>query len=270
MASQAGLTPNPAADWQPNVQSVTSYVNNLLATKSCESWSNTLQTQLSTFEATGMLDAVLDVLDAKINPEYGLWVTRYDSSKDVYYNLMKTPTSEVPYGIYTCAYKVMIMYNAGKRVVPYASKMVENAIKAICSRDPGVRVTYIFNPWATLGNVRENLVFYGNSAMVADYDAQIKANILEMLSALRGSLGKYKRSDGSYSYLQSGSKSTIYDTPVSLGKEEGDVNGNNLVMSFAMHICHTIGLVHMIPVFGEQHGKLMQELLAKAPKIVKK
>ena len=270
LASQAGLTPNPAADWQPNVQSVTSYVNNLLATKSCESWSNTLQTQLSTFEATGMLDAVLDVLDERINPEYGLWVSRYDSSKDVYYNLMKTPTSEVPYGIYTCAYKVMIMYNAGKRVVPYASKMVENAIKAICSRDPGVRVTYIFNPWATLGNVRENLIFYGNSAMVADYDAQIKANILEMLSALRGSLGKYKRSDGSYSYLQSGSKSTIYDTPVSLGKEEGDVNGNNLVMSFAMHICHTIGLEHMIPVFGEQHGKLMQELLAKAPKIVKK
>ncbi len=270
LASQAGLTPNPAADWQPNVQSVTSYVNNLLATKSCESWSNTLQTQLSTFEATGMLDAVLDVLDAKINPEYGLWVTRYDASKDVYYNLMKTPTSEVPYGIYTCAYKVMIMYNAGNRVVPYASKMVENAIKAIESRDPGVRVTYIFNPWATLGNVRENLVKYGTSAMVADYDAQIKANILEMLSALKGSLGKYKRSDGSYSYLQSGSKSTIYDTPVSTGAKEGDVNGNNLVMSFAMHICHTIGLERMIPVFGEQHGKLMQELLANAPKIRKK
>ena len=270
LASQAGLTAKSGTDWQPNVQSVTSYVNNLLATKSCESWSNTLQTQLSTFEATGMLDAVLDVLDQRINPEYGLWVSRYDAARDVYYNLMKTPTSEVPYGIYTCAYKVMIMYNAGKRVVPYASKMVENAIKAICSRDPGVRVTYIFNPWATLGNVRENLVFYGNSAMVADYDAQIKTNILEMLSALKGSLGKYKRADGSYSYLQSGSKSTIYDTPVSTGAVEGDVNGNNLVMSFAMHICHTIGLEHMIPVFGEQHGKLMQELLANAPKIVKK
>ena len=270
LASYAGLTPVAAASWQPNVQSVTSYVNNLLSTKTCESWSNTLQTQLSSFEAAGMLDAVLDVLDEKINPDYGLWVSRYDSSKDRYYNLMKIPTSEVPYGIYTCAYKVMIMYNAGRRLVPYADKMVENAIKAIESRDPGERVTYIFNPWATLGNVRENLLNYGTSAMVAAYDAEIKANILEMLSALKGSLGKYKRDDGSYSYLQSGSKSTIYDTPVSTGAKEGDVNGNNLVVSFAMHICHTIGLEHMIPVFSENHGKLMQELLASAPPITKK
>ena len=270
LASYAGLTPVQAASWQPNVQSVTSYVNNLLATKTCESWSNTLQTQLSSFQAAGMLDAVLDVLDEKINPDYGLWVSRYDSSKDRYYNLMKVATSEVPYGIFTCAYKVMIMYNAGNRLVPYADKMVANAIKAIESRDPGERVTYIFNPWATLGNVRENLVNYGTSAMVASYDAEIKANILEMLSALKGSLGKYKRDDGSYSYLQSGSKSTIYDTPVSTGAKEGDVNGNNLVVSFAMHICHTIGLEHMIPVFSENHGKLMQELLASAPKIQKK
>ena len=270
LASYAGLQPVAAASWQPNVQSVTSYVNNLLSTKTCESWSNTLQTQLSSFQATGMLDAVLDVLDEKINPEYGLWVSRYDASKDRYYNLMKIATSEVPYGIFTCAYKVMIMYNAGHRLVPYADKMVANAIKAINSRDPGARVTYIFNPWATLGNVRENLLYYGTSAMVASYDAQIKANILEMLSALKGSLGKYKRADGSYSYLQSGSKSTIYDTPVSTGAKEGDVNGNNLVVSFAMHICHTIGLEHMIPVFGEEHGKLMQELLANAPKIQKK
>ena len=270
LASYAGLQPAQAADWQPNVQSVTSYVTNLLNTKTCESWSNTLQTQLSAFEATGMLDAVLDVLDAKINPDYGLWVSRYDSSKDRYYNLMKTPTSEVPYGIFTCAYKVMIMYNAGHRLVPHASKMVANAIKAINSRDPGARVTYIFNPWATLGNVRENLVYYGTSAMVADYDAQIKANVITMLDSLKGSLGKYKRADGSYSYLQSGSQSTIYGTQVSTGAKEGDVNGNNLVVSFAMHICHTIGLQHMIPVFGNEHGKLMQELLATAPKITKK
>ena len=270
LASYAGLTPVAAASWQPNVQSVTGYVNNLLNTKTCESWSNTLQTQLSSFEAAGMLDAVLDVLDAKINPDYGLWVSRYDSSKDRYYNLMKTPTSEVPYGIFTCAYKVMIMYNAGHRLVPYADKMIENAIKAIESRDPGARVTYIFNPWATLGNVRENLVNYGTSAMVATYDAKIKDNVLEMLSALKSSLGKYKRDDGSYSYLQRGSQPTIYDTPVSTGAKEGDVNGNNLVVSFAMHICHTIGLEHMIPIFSENHGKLMQELLANAPKIQKK
>ena len=164
----------------------------------------------------------------------------------------------------------MIMYNAGKRLVPNASRLIENAIRAILSRDPGARVTYIFNPWATLGLVRENLVNYGTPEAVAEYDGMIKHNILEMLDALKGSLGKYKRDDGSYSFLQSGSSPTIYGTPVSTGALEGDVNGNNLVVSFARHICHTVGLERMIPVFNQNHGKLMRDLLDHAPKIVKK
>ena len=181
---------------------------------------------------------------------------------------MDPPTSEVPYGIFTCAYKVMILYNHGKRLVPYAFRMAENAIRAICSRDPGVRITYIFNPWATLGNLRMNLVNYGTPDDVAAFDALIKDHILEMLAALKCSLGKYRHDDGSYSYLQSGSKDLIYSTPVSLGKNEGDVNANNLVMSFAMHISHTIGQ-ETIPVFSGEHGEQMRKLLQNAPKIKK-
>ena len=267
---RAGSGDGVATAWEPNARSVSSYVGELMKTRSCESWSNTLQTQASTFEATGTLDAVLDVLNERSNPAYGLWVSGYDPSEDLYYNLKETPESEVPYGLYTCAYKVMIMYNAGKRLVPNASRLVENAIKAIKSRDPGARVTYIFNPWATLGLVRENLANYGSREALADYDEQIRTNILSMLDALKGSLGKYKRDDGSYSFLQSGSSPTIYGTPVSTGALEGDVNGNNLVVSFARHICHTVGLERMIPVFNQNHGKLMRDLLDHASKIVKK
>ena len=259
-----------STEWEPNARSVSDYVYELMKTRSCESWSNTLQTQASAFEATGTLGAVLDVLDERSDPAYGLWVSGYDPAQDVYFNLKETPESEVPYGLYTCAYKVMIMYNAGKRLVPNASRLIENAIRAILSRDPGARVTYIFNPWATLGLVRENLVNYGTPEAVAEYDGMIKHNILEMLDALKGSLGKYKRDDGSYSFLQSGSSPTIYGTPVSTGALEGDVNGNNLVVSFARHICHTVGLERMIPVFSPDHGKLMRDLLDHAPKIVKK
>ena len=256
-------------DWQPNVQSVTSYVNDLLATASCESWANTLETQATTFQATGMLDTVIDVLDSRISPEYGVWVSGYDEATDTYYNLRSTPGTETPYGIFTNAYKVAKMYNIAGRHIPYTDKTVANAIKAICSRDPGVRVTYLFNPWATLGNVRQNLVDYGTPAEVAAYDAQIKEHIVEMVDALGTSLALYRSSDGSYSYLQSGSKPTIYDTPVSLGVKEGDVNGNNLVMLCATHICTAIGLPDMIPIFSELHADLMLELLKNAPSIRK-
>ena len=256
--------------WEPNAASVTAYVNELFRTRSCESWSNTLQTQTSIFEAAGVLNTVLDILDSKMNPDYGLWVTGYDEKTDRYYNLKETPEDETPYGLYTCAYKLMIMYNAAKRPVPYPAKMAENAIKAILSRDPGIRVTYIFNPWATLGTLRGNLDSCGTKESTAAYDALIRENIIGMLDAVKCSLGKYRWADGSYSFLQSGSSPTIYGTPVSLGEEEGDVNGNNLVVSFARHICSAIGLSKMIPIFSPADAALMKDLLDHAPKIVKR
>ena len=257
-----------AEGWTPNEASVKAYVNNLLDTTSCEHWSNKLDTQLETFAATGMLSAVLDVLDERVNPAYGLWVTGYDAETDRYTNL--AGNEEIPYGIFTNTYKVMKCYNKGERLFQYATKMVENAIKAILSEDPGVRSTYLFNPWATLGNVRSNLKDYGPAAHLAQYDALISRNILKMLTAVKNTLGYYGWEDGSYSFLLSGSSPTIYSTLASLGAREGDVNANNLIVSFAGHICTAIGLSETIPIFNQKHGKLMKQLLDNAPKIVKK
>ena len=274
LAAGAGLTQTASASggsskWQANEASVRSYVNNLMNTQSCESWANELDTQISTFEANGVIGYVLDVLDERVNPTYGLWVSGYDASHDLYYNLKNSPSTEVPYGIFTNTYKVMKVYNAGGRLFKYTTKMVENVIKAINSKDPGARITYIFNPWATLGNVRTNLKQYGTTVQLAAYDRLISENILEMINSLKSSLGIYKHTDGSYSYLPSGcSSATIYGTTVSLGLNEGDVNAHNLVMSFSMHICNTIG-INTIPVFNENHGKLMQELLKNAPTVRK-
>ena len=258
------------AGWEPNPASVVAFLKKQFAETTCEHWANQIETRAMTFKAEGMLDTVLDVLDRTVDPAYGLWVTGYDGERDLYRNLKTSPETETPYGIFTNAYKIAKTYNIGGRRFPYPGKTVANAIKAIKSRDPGARITYVFNPWATLGNVRENLVRFGTPEEVAAYDEQIKANIVEMVDALGSSLGKYRCPDGSYSYLQRGSKETIYDTPVSLGRKEGDVNGNNLALLCATHICTAIGLSHLIPIFGEQHAALMRDLLDHAPTIVKK
>ncbi|MBO4283701.1 MAG: hypothetical protein J5958_03655 [Clostridia bacterium] len=257
-----------AEGWTPNEASVKKYVNDLLDNTSCEHWSNKLDTQLETFAATGMLDAVLDVLDERVNPDYGLWVTGYDAATDKYSNM--AGGTEVPYGIFTNTYKVMKCYNRGERLFKHSTKMVENVIKAILSEDPGVRSTYLFNPWATLGNVRSNLKDFGTPALLAQYDALISKNILGMLTAVKHTLGYYGWEDGSYSFLLSGSSPTIYSTLASLGAREGDVNANNLIVSFAGHICTAIGLSDPIPIFNQKHGKLMKQLLDNAPQIIKR
>ena len=255
--------------WEPNPASVTAFLENQFAETSCEHWANQIETRAMTFKAEGLLDTVLDLLDRTVNPDFGLWVKGYDGATDTYVNLKGA--SETPYGLFTNAYKIAKTYNIGSRRFPYPEKTVANAIKAIKSRDPGARITYIFNPWATLGNVRENLVRFGTPAEVATYDRMIRDNVLEMVDALGSSLGIYKHADGSYSYLPSGCSSpTIYGTPVSLGVNEGDVNGNNLALLCATHICTAIGLPEMIPIFGKEHAHLMRDLLDRAPKIVKK
>ena len=256
------------AGWEPNAASVTAYLDRLFSETSCEHWANRIETQAMTFKAEGMLDTILDHLDRTVNPAYGLWVKGYDGASDTYFNMKNAP--ETPYGLFTNAYKIAKTYNIGGRRFPYPEKTVANAIKAILSRDPGARITYIFNPWATLGNVRENIVRFGAPEEIAAYDALIRSNIVEMVDALGCSLGKYRCPDGSYSYLQRGSKETIYDTPVSLGAKEGDVNGNNLALLCATHICTAIGLPDTIPIFGEEHAVLMRDLLDHAPKIIKK
>ena len=257
--------------WQANETSVRNYVNNLIDTTTCEQWGNQLDTQISNFEAAGVLQYVVDVLDERVNPTYGLWVTGYNESTDTY--SINAGGTEVPYGIFTNTYKVMKVYNAANRFFAHSTKMVENAIKAINSRDAGARVTYIFNPWATLGQVRTNLKNGGSKgiAPLAEYDNLIQTNILGMIDALKSSLGIYKHADGSYSYLPDGrSAATIYSTPVSLGLNEGDVNANNLVISFSQHICNAIGLSSTIKVFNANHGKLMQKLLNQAEENYKK
>ena len=255
-------------EWQPNAASVRAYITDLLDTTSCEHWANRIETQATTFRATGTLDTVVDVLDERVNHDFGLWVKGYDAATDRYTNL--AGDCETPYGLYTNAYKIAKTYNIAGRRLPDALKTVENGIKAICSRDPGIRVTYLFNPWATLGNVRENLVRFGTQEEVSAYDALIRRNVVEMIDALGASLGRYRSEDGSYSFLQAGSAPTIYGTPVSLGVKEGDVNGNNLVVLLGTHISASIGLTDVIPIFNENHAALFRELLDNASEIKKK
>ncbi len=249
-----------AQDWQANRASIYQYLDHLFATQSCESWSNTLSTQVSSFEAAGVLGDVLDYLDETINPEYGLWVQSKNKEAGNYVNTKGEVESA--YGICTMSYKIMVLYADGKRPVPYADKMAEACIEAILSRKLSVRVTYLFNPWATLSKIRDDLAYIQDPEVKANFNRLMKENGVAMINAAIAELGVYKCPDGSFGFLPEGSSPTIYGTTVSLGFKEGDVNGNNLVMSFSYHICNALGL-DTIPVFYYKHAeKLVQTMNA--------
>ncbi len=281
LASSAKLTKRFSEnEWGPDtVEAVTAYVNNLFNTQTCENWSNTLQTQTEQLIEAGLLGTVLDLLDARINTEYGLWTTGRVGNTNVYYNLKTTPTEESLFGMLTCTYKVASLYQSYNdemdnqedcRPIPEAMKMVERAIEGIKINDPGARVTYRFNPWATLGKIWENLrdCHGRNSSEVNAYLARISTDIVTMLNVTKQCLEPYRRADGSYSFLQSGSAAVVNGTPVSLGRNEGDVNATNLVLGLAKHICHAVG-ANTVGVLCHDDGELILDLLENAPSIQK-
>lgn len=283
LASSAKLTKRFSEnenEWGPDtVPAITAYVNNLLATQTCENWANTLQTQAKQLIEARLLGTVLDLLEARINSTYGLWTTGRVGNTNVYYNLKTTPTEESLFGMLTCTYKVAMLYQAYNgemdqaedcRPIPEAMKMVERAIEGIKINDPGARVTYRFNPWATLGTIWENLrdCHGRNSSEVNAYLARISTDIVTMLNVTKQCLEPYRHADGSYSFLQSGSAAVVNGTPVSLGRNEGDVNATNLVLGLAKHICHAVG-ANTVGVLCHDDGELMLELMENAPSIVK-
>ena len=261
--------PEQSEDWNPDPASVTAYVNNLFETKSTESWSNSLSTQVTAFQAAGVLGTVLDLLDKRAHPTYGVWVNGYDGKTDEYLDFRNE--GETPYGVYTAAYKILVLYRAEKRPIPYPIPLAENAVKAIFSKTKTIRQTYVFNPWATLGLLRTLLVTVNDLDGVAAYDAYMKKNAVGMVNATIEKLAVYRQPDGSLSYLPDTSKETIYGTPVALpGLKEGDVNATNLSVSLLTHVCTAMGLGTQIPLFNREHAALFRRLLDEAKPIVKK
>ena len=256
------------AGWEPNKESVQAYVRNLMATTNSESWANVLASQSSLFAAAGVRGYVLDVLDETLNPEYGLWVQGRNAD-GTYTN--PRGTTETPYGIFTVIYKLLNLYKAeNDRPFPYVLKMQQSAIDCIKSEAYAIRVTYLYNPWATLAGLRTMARKKGTAEELAAFDAVMSQNAADLISSTLVNLGDFHREDGSFSFLPGKSSPNIYNTPVSLGLEEGDINGTLCgIGQMAEAICGALGSP-LIPVFNYHHGQILLEAMKNATPVTKR
>lgn len=164
----------------------------------------------------------------------------------------------------------MILYNNAGRPVPYALQMMENAIDCINSKEPGIRVTYLYNPWATLNCLRTNLKSYGATKDYNTFTAAMAENAVEMIESTMVNLGDFRRDDGSFSFVPGKSSSEIYGTYVSLGYDEGDVNGTLIgVSGMSNSITSALGY-GSIDLFTTENGERLLEIMKNAQPIVKK
>ena len=243
-----------------DIDLMTAYVKNQIETTGFEGWGNTLSSALEQFRAGGTLNALIDILNSYQDPATGIWGGSYSNGSYYSYSGSTQPVGSMV----TMTYKILKMYVAAERTVPYAKNLTDTAVNAALTIEDTARVTYTYNPWATLTQLRTCVKNHGEAGDYDYFTQKIAENAPAMLDALVRELGRFHYDDSSFSYYPGKSNPTIYKTSICLGVAEGDVNGTLLALSSVYNsACYVLG-VPQIPMFDYKHADLFSRLLAEA------
>lgn len=132
-------------------------------------------------------------------------------------------------------FKIGAIYNRAGRPFKYAENMIDSGIEAILSDTVPEVVIYVFNPWSGLTEAVNNMKNVNKNAP-GTYDMEkvyekIRAAAPEMIRKTAKKLAAFKRSDGAFSYCIGYAAPYTQGVHVSLGIDEGEVNGSVLAVN---------------------------------------
>ena len=139
-------------------------------------------------------------------------------------------------------------------------KMIDSAINTILSDVNPYIVIYVYNPWGglkyALSNMRDanKAAAEENEPEPYDYTSafnKVVSMYPEMIDVTIDKLKKFQKDDGSFSYYQAASAAYTQGTHVSLGFDEGDVNGTSLGMTTMYTTLFDILGVSHVPLYNE-------------------
>ena len=238
-------------------EAMLAYLDKLNVNHASHSTGHTLSSQNNQIKAAGLADFVCDYLEARQNPETGLW------------------EEEANYSTLSGVVKIGSTLGGLGRYVKHGDKIVDSAISVILSDiDPTV-VIYVYNPWggfsaAIRGAVRE-LEEAAKKGITLDYTIEsIRKKIYDALPAMVDKtiekLNKFRKPDGSFSYEQKRSSPTTQGVPVSLGLYEGDVNGLACAMHYLLSGVFGVLGLKRIPLISHEDFLDFREKLERAHK----
>ena len=176
---------------------------------------------------------------------------------------------ETPTGVWQTTYdkrlvwailKYMPFYNSskcGKKIeLDTALAMVRSCTVVIeLEPDPTWALNDMMNLWGSINNIISNVKkYYGQDGVDKIYEIT-RENLVFRIENCMARIEPYKLSDGTFAYTQSRKSPTqIYGVPISLGLEEGDVNGNGLVCTMYRGIFEATGYT-TVPICTEVDGQ---------------
>ena len=210
-----------------------------------------LNSHIREIQAAGLSKVCTDYLDKKQNPETGLW------------------EDTLSYRAASGILKISSLYEAAKIEMQYGEQLTRSMIEIICSDAPVTDAVYVYNPIAGLANVLSNLDrFKNNENNYQIYLSSInlmRESASDIIDNTRDKLLGFKRSDGSFSYLLTGSTASSSGASVSFGGDEGDVNGAGLCQSTVSNLYKLLGVNPPARFDAEDAEAFWNIIYSKAP-----
>jgi len=163
--------------------------------------------------------------------------------------------------------KISSVYNVAEVPFPNAMAAARSAIEAISSPEEFLIVCDIYNTWFTVDNIASNLRKYGGEEgerQAKKLISDLRDVAAEGMRCSARKLKRFKKADGSFSYLRDYSSEISQSMPVALYHTvEGDVNATLIATSGTVEKCLcAIGMPeYMPPIFGRPHFERFMEII---------
>ena len=155
--------------------------------------------------------------------------------------------------------KIASTYSRMGKTLPNAVAAFRSARNVITSDEEPNTVCWVLNPWYSLTVIMDNVATasrknndYAAERQIAELRAEMIRNYPDMIRATAKKLKKFRKPDGSFSYLQERTSHLSHEMPVAVsGTNEGDVNSTNICIAGVCGHIFAMLKQEMVPFFTE-------------------
>lgn len=237
------------------------YLDKLDINHNSHMFGHTVSSQNNQIKAAGLDKFVCDYINERQNPETGLW--QEEANYSTLSGLVKCGSALGGLGSY----------------IHHGDKVVDSCMEVILSDIDPIWIIFVFNPWGGFGSAIRGAAQAEAEAAergeelgysVKSIREKIYEHLPELIDKTIEKLAKFRKPDGSFSYEQHRSSPTTQGVPVSLGEDEGDVNGLACAMHYTLSGIFGVLGIKPIPQCSNEDFRAFREKLEAAHRNAKK
>ena len=183
------------------------------------------------------------------------WLNEHQNPKTGLWKICDEPDFEGVNGLL----KITSVYNKLRLELPNPIVALRSAMAAISFSEEPETVCFVLNPWYAISVVVTNATTYktsGDKETTAREIAEFKAALFEeypkLVRTATFNMNKFRKADGSFSYLQHRTAASSQGMPVALmGENEGDINATICIRSVLGHVMDILGHYSTVPMYSE-------------------